>query len=309
VADTLTTKGLTILDPNLAYDVNKFNANFNLINTLLGTIICTSTTRPSSLLWDGMTLWETDTRRFVVRVAAAWVAVPQLVTVANAAARTAITTPYDGQMIYRQDRDWWETYDGAAWRVQGVAVCTSTTDRGTNITSPYSGQLAMTTDTDTLWQYDGVTAAWLQVGGVRAPRGLLAAPVQGTANVNFTTTATLVDSITWDHVQGRYEEFRFSSRFSLNTNGVALMQFRGVAGAGPVNNTHTVLYEAIPTGSGSNNNMTIMKVLPSSFRSLPSAQYTIGVFATAAAGATTGVCNGVAGNIERDFVGYDVGAP
>lgn len=307
MADTTTPKGLTILDPSLNYDVNKFNANFNLINNLLGTIICTSVTRPSSNLWEGMTLWETDTKSVVIRVSGAWVRVPQLVGVANVTARNALAA-YDGMMVYRQDMDWWETYDGAAWRVQGLAFVSSSINLAL-VTNPYSGQLAITTDTDTLWTYDGATSAWVQVGGNRAPRGILGTPVQGTGNVPFTTTATLIDAITFSHTQGRYEEFRFTSRFSLSANGVAVMQFRIVSGGGPVNNTHTVYYETIPTGSGANNSMNIQKLLPTSFRALASGTYQIGVFAAAAAGAATGTINGAAGNIERDFVGYDVGAP
>lgn len=231
-----------------------------------------------------------------------------LLRVASVTERAEITG-YEGLQIYREDRDWVEIHDGTAWRVADLAICTSTADRDSAVTNPRTGQLAVTTDTDTLWTYDGATSAWLQVGGARAPRGLLAPPVQSVSDVGLSTTAVLVDSITFTHTQGRYEQFRFTSRFSLNTNGVAIMQFRAVAGAGPVNNTHTVYYETIPTGSGSNNSMNIEKILPVGFRALATGTYTIGVFATAAAGATTGTINGGAGGVERDFVGYDEGAP
>lgn len=192
MADTLTSKGFTILDPLLNYDVNKFNANFQKTNDLLGTVICTSTTRPSTGLYDGMTLWETDTRRFVVRVSAAWVVVPGRAIIADVAARTAITTPYDGMLIWRQDRDWHEVYDGAAWRVVGTAHCTSVADRdGANgITSPYNGQLATTTDTGSLWVR--AAGAWqptstrtesVQVGNLALTTSLVDLP-------NVTTTYT-----------------------------------------------------------------------------------------------------------------------
>lgn len=152
MADTFTSKlGLRQYDAALNYDVSKFSADNLLIDNAFGTIICTSTTRPSTGLFNGMQLWETDTRRFVVRVAGAWTVVPVRAIIADAAARTAITTPYDGMMIYRQDRDWTEVYDGAAWRVQGTAHCSSTSDRDSAITSPYNGQEAITTDTGFLW--------------------------------------------------------------------------------------------------------------------------------------------------------------
>lgn len=155
MADTLTSKGLTLLDPALNYDVGKFNANTQKINDMTGAVICTSTTRPSTGLFDGMTLWETDTRRTVVRASAAWVPIPQLITIADSTARAGIVTPYDGMMIYRQDRDWVEVYDGAAWRVQGVAIASSSANLLGTVTSPYNGQLGYTQDTDHFWQYDG----------------------------------------------------------------------------------------------------------------------------------------------------------
>jgi hypothetical protein len=231
-----------------------------------------------------------------------------LVRIANVTERAEVTG-YEGLQIYREDRDWVEVHDGTAWRVADLAICTSTADRDAAVTNPRSGQLAMTTDTDTLWQYDGATSAWLQVGGVKAPRGALATPTQSTADVVLSTTPVLCDTLTFFHTQGRYERARFTSRFSLNTNGVAIMQFKLVAGAGPVTSANTSYYETIPTGSGSNNHMNIEKTLPTSFRALASGTYTIGVFATAAAGAASGTINGGAGGIEREFAIYDDGAP
>lgn len=195
MADTLTAKGLTILDPNLAYDVNKFNANFNLINNLLGTIICTSTTRPSTSLYDGMTLWETDTQRFVNRVAGAWVPVPGTVIVANQATRDAITTKYDGMQVWRQDKDWTEVYDGAAWRVQGIVSVAALAD----ITNPFTGQMALLTTDNVVYRWNG--SAWVgayPVGGITTATrhkakyrqtGTAQAPATGTQQrVNFTQT-------------------------------------------------------------------------------------------------------------------------
>lgn len=231
-----------------------------------------------------------------------------LLRVANVTERAEIT-PYEGLQIYREDRDWVEVHDGVAWRVADLAICASTADRDSAVTNPRSGQLAITTDTDTLWTYDGTTSAWQQVGGVRAPRGLIQPPTAPTTDTPLSTTPVLTDSITFFHVQGRYERARFTSRFSLNAAGVAIMQVKAVAGLGPVTSGATTYYETIPTGSGSNNNMNIEKVLPASFRSLASGTYTIGVFATAAAGAASGTINGGAGGIEREFAIYDDGAP
>lgn len=162
MADTFTAKlGLRQYDASLFYDVSKFSADNLLIDNAFGTVICTSTTRPSTGLFNGMQLWETDTRRFVVRVAGAWVAVPGRVIVADATARAAITTPYDGLEIYRQDTDWTEIYDGAAWRVQGIAKAASIASLTSLITSPYTDQLATATDIGMLCRYDG--SAWVGI--------------------------------------------------------------------------------------------------------------------------------------------------
>lgn len=146
--------GLILPDDVEFYDVDIVNGNNTKIDTAIGTVICTSSTRPSTDLFNGMMLYETDTRRFVVRSAGAWVpqGVPQII--ADVTARTAISAPYDGMQIYRQDRDWVEVYNGSGWHVQGVAACTSVADRdgATGITTPYNGQLAYTADTGTLWQ-------------------------------------------------------------------------------------------------------------------------------------------------------------
>lgn len=191
MADTTTSKGITILDPDLYYDVNKINANFQKLSDGLGAIVCTSTTRPSTNLYDGMTLWETDTRRFVVRVSATWVPVPQRSIVADFAARAAIVTPYDGMMIYRQDCDWHEAFDGAAWRVVGTAHVASTSARDTLITHPYNGQICVTTDTGRMWVRQG--GVWIAMPPLVPPifqgRQTVAQPLtSGNAiEVTFTT--------------------------------------------------------------------------------------------------------------------------
>lgn len=155
MADTFTPKlGLRQYDASLNYAVSKFSADNLLIDNAIGTVICTSTTRPSTGLYNGMVLWETDTQRKVIRVAGTWYTAPHVVTIANAAGRTAITTPYDGMTIYRQDFDWIEVYDGAAWRVQGHVVTAALA----NITNPLTHQTCtLTTDG---FQYRWSGSAW-----------------------------------------------------------------------------------------------------------------------------------------------------
>lgn len=112
------------------------------------------------------------------------VALGGLLPVADATARTAITTPYDGQQIYRQDQDWVEVYDGAAWRVQGVAVVANAAGLSA-ITSPYNGQQAYNSALNVPYQYR--SGAWGLMANVPFPL-----PTQtGSGALGATATATI----------------------------------------------------------------------------------------------------------------------
>lgn len=140
----------------------------------------------------------------------------------------------------------------------------------------------------------GWNAGWVDKAG-----GLLGAPTNGAANVAF-GGETMIDSNTFTHTQGRYEEVVFSTTFSLNAPGVAITRLRYVAGAGPATTGSTLMYEMLPTGSGSNNQLSFTRLLSPTFRALTSGQYAIGVSMTAAAGAGTGTANG-GGIANRDL--------
>lgn len=156
MADTFTSKlALRQYDAGLNYDVSKLSADMLKIDNAMGAVICTSTTRPSTGLFDGMTLWETDTKSFVVRVSAAWVRVPQRIIVADQTARDAIAVKYDGMIVYRQDFDWQEIYDGAAWRVQGQMSVNALSD----ITNPITGQTCTLRSDNYLYRWSG--SAWI----------------------------------------------------------------------------------------------------------------------------------------------------
>ena len=159
MADTFTTKlGLRQYDPLLNYDVNKLSADMLKIDNAFGTVICTSSTRPSTGLFNGHTIYETDTGRTLVRNAGAWLfETAYILPVANATARNALTPVWDGFTIYRVDMDWLEIYDGAAWRVQGTQATASLA----NITNPMVNQMAMLTTDLTIYRWTG--AAWVRL--------------------------------------------------------------------------------------------------------------------------------------------------
>jgi hypothetical protein len=132
-------------------------------------------------------------------------------------------------------------------------------------------------------------------------KGTVLGLTQGAANVAF-GGEILIDSITFTHKTGYYEETRFTSTYNLNATGATTMRFRYVSGVGPVTTAGTLEYTTIADGNTSNKTMTIEHVMKSAFRSLGSGVYTLGVFAQAGAGAASGTMLGPAGGADRDFV-------
>lgn len=254
MADTFTPKlGLRQYDATLNYQVSKFSADNLLIDNAIGTVICTSTTRPSTGLFNGMQLWETDTQRFVVRVAGSWVTVPNILTVANQAARDAITTKYDGQCVYRQDTDWIEVYDGAAWRVQGHVVTTALA----NITNPIAQQTCALTTDGFLYRWTGSAwSAYACLGSNAAEYSRTTTqsiPTNTTQRIDFATTNKSISDLTKTTVSG-YSEFTVNraGRWLIETHGAFVGNTTGTLRAwwiGPASDTPRHSISAISPGS------------------------------------------------------------
>lgn len=153
MADTFTPKLLLRqYDPLLNYDVSKLSADMLKIDNAFGTVICTSTTRPSTGLFNGLTIYETDTGRTLIYNAGGWrFETAYILPVASAAARNALTPVWDGMQIYRTDKDWTETYDGTAWRVPNGVNTAALAD----ITHPVTGQYAVLTTDNLEYRYNG----------------------------------------------------------------------------------------------------------------------------------------------------------
>lgn len=66
-------------------------------------------------LFSGLRYRETDTGKLYEYRAAAWLQRADHFIVADAAARTAITTPYEGMMVRQADTDTLYEYSGSAW--------------------------------------------------------------------------------------------------------------------------------------------------------------------------------------------------
>lgn len=160
MVDTLTSKGLIIQDPNLAYDIGKHNSNYNLINDMLGVVICTSGTRPSAP-WNGMRIYETDTRLAYVRVSGAWVRESTAAIVTTAAGLPTASSQASGQLALESDTGRLKVNNAGTWEDKAFMskVCTS----GTRPASPTQGMRIFETDTSGELIWTGST--WLALTG------------------------------------------------------------------------------------------------------------------------------------------------
>lgn len=172
MADTFTPKlGLRQYDLNLNFDGSKISADNVKIDNAIGTVICTSTTRPSTGLFNGLTIYETDSGRILVYNAGAWrLETASILPVASLAARNALTPVWSGFLIWRTDMRWMEMYDAAsaAWRVQGFVKCDALAD----ITNPTTNQMTLLSTDQIVYRWTGSawTEAWIANGISAATR-------------------------------------------------------------------------------------------------------------------------------------------
>lgn len=152
----LTTKlGLTKPNPGSEqFSRTLYNNNLQKIDDAIGSVFCTSSTRPSTP-WDGMRIYETDTGLFYNRIAGAWV-LERALTLATAT--RPVTGLYNGFTIYRTDKGFFETYNGSVWRVrdQGVLVALLA-----DVTDPVTGQTVTLTSDATEYRWNG--SAWVAI--------------------------------------------------------------------------------------------------------------------------------------------------
>lgn len=119
--------------------------------------LVTSTTRPTTGLFDGLAIYETDTDRFFIYNGTAWVYRGGLWLCTNT---TRPASPFAGLQIYETNTGFTYIYNGAAWVYRGgLWVCTSVT----RPSAPFSGLEIYETDTKRKYIYDG--SVWNQTSG------------------------------------------------------------------------------------------------------------------------------------------------
>jgi len=290
------------------YSVGTVNDNSDKVDAAVGFEACTSSTRPSAP-YNGKGIRESDTGSLLYSngsspASGSWkyvwtadgpVIVGAVGTTAPLRGRTTSTLAGNRFLDARKDGEsqpgFTLDFDGKhQWGPGG------STAPDTNLYRSAA---------DTLRTDDN-----LSVGGTLTVTGAVTGSIarghvvrtDPTTDRTLTGSEVMGDSLTFTATAGRVYKFTFSSRFSLNTNGVAVVEIRVASGAS-VTTSSTSVRNAIPTGSGSNNEMCIVK----SWTAPSSGTFTAGVGASAAAGASSGTLNGGASGIGREFLVEDIG--
>lgn len=135
-------------------------ANFSTIDSLMGAVQCTSTTRPSNT-YAGQIIYETDSHRYAQNTGSK--ASPSWTYMSHAAlAVTNGTHPTSGrstgEIIYETDTTYLQVWNGSAWEQKAFAnlTCTSSAHPST----PFTGLEIYETDTGLSAVYNGSTYSY-----------------------------------------------------------------------------------------------------------------------------------------------------
>lgn len=142
MASTTTKLSLRKPAPTDAVDVTADLANnFDVLDTAVGTTVCTSGTRPS-VPFIGQSIRETDTGLHYTWDGSAWQLTTRCATVCTSTTRP--TSTFTGLLIYETDTLLVYVWTGAAWVLypRGLTVCTSTSRPA----APTTGTLIYETD-------------------------------------------------------------------------------------------------------------------------------------------------------------------
>lgn len=174
--------------------------------------IVTSTTRPSSP-YDGLIIYETDTKRYYSWNGSAWKYIGGEIICTST---TLPSAPFTGLSIYVTDTKQHFTWNGSVWDITDTySICTSTT-RPTNLTA---GMSIYETDTKRTYTYNG--AIWIPASGqmrCKANRNAVQAiPNNASTDIIWTTQEYDTDAI--------WTPGGTANSFIIPTNGVGLWRF------------------------------------------------------------------------------------
>jgi hypothetical protein len=111
--------------------------------------VCTSSTRPSSPT-EGDLIYETDTKKILVRTATAWIPIGNIQIVTST---TRPSTPFEGLTIYETDTDRLVVWDGSTWvrigHYSGAGRTGGTWTRNANQSFPNATPTTLTFNAET----------------------------------------------------------------------------------------------------------------------------------------------------------------
>lgn len=135
MATTTSRLGLTKPATSDTVDITVFNNNADKVDAAVGSVTCTSTTRPSTP-YTGQIIYETDTLYTYVYSSSSWVRVDKSTTVCTSSTRPS--SPYTGQLIYETDTQKTYVYSGG-WTIVAQPLPTNLVSSATTRTIFYQG--------------------------------------------------------------------------------------------------------------------------------------------------------------------------
>lgn len=162
MASTTTRLGLRKPAPSDAVDVTAdLDNNWDVVDAVVGTIICTSSSRPSTP-FTGQTIRETDTGFSYIWDGTTWVFTTRGITMCTSGTRPDATHSFVGLMIYETDTNLiyiCTNATGPVWTLypRGAILCTSTTRPA----APVVGTLIYETDTADFVICVATTPTWI----------------------------------------------------------------------------------------------------------------------------------------------------
>lgn len=168
MADT-NTSNIGLLLPDLGDTFNfalHVENNFSTIDSMMGAVQCTSSTRPSNT-YAGQIVYETDSKRYAQNTGTK--ASPTWTYMSHAAlAVTAATRPTSGlstgETIYETDTTRFLVYNGSSWENKAFSNLSVTSSTHPTSANSFVGEQIYETDTKNTLVWDGTNWRNIQTG-------------------------------------------------------------------------------------------------------------------------------------------------
>lgn len=168
MADT-NTPNIGLLLPDLGDTFNfalHVENNFSTIDSMMGAVQCTSSTRPSNT-YAGQIIYETDSKRYAqntgTKASPTWTYMSHAALAVTAASRptSGLST---GEMIYETDTTRFLVYNGSSWENKAFSNLSLTSSTHPTSANSFVGEQIYETDTKNTLVWDGTNWRNIQTG-------------------------------------------------------------------------------------------------------------------------------------------------